>query len=514
VAVPQQKKDANTSNKPALNELVTDVNIVLYKELVDLGVIPNNFLSSLLSLRSISSAEDNQRGNRIRNMLVEFVSNALLRPSRGENSKTEGGASSLLQSGLKDPILVESSLSRKTSDSNQCGGGGRETSSPLTTFERGLKDPTSLEESKVMMQSSVNALSGGKGAREPPSLSNSRFVNPSSEIMAMPGGRAVNTQKFGPGMPISDRMGMVGGKSLSKSRLDRHPMPSGTKEHFSGKEVGKPPPSSSSKSDGNLMPMAGKMHNIDPDPQLLSASSLSAEIKPQNPSISTPRVVQPKPVSKHKFPYRLFTMLNYIDENPEWNVAVSWSANGQAFFINNREKLVEILPKFFMQTQFKSFTRQLNLWGFERILPNGWFSEHFVRGNVSCLGRLTYVKVKGGEKGDGPRKAKAMRVAHMQKYINERLDTNSSKFKNNVSDMGKVVKKSTSISRSDGDRDLIAAVSESMLRLSRSLCGVKGGDGGNGVGNTSKVAGGSASGGNNVQDGGRCVGGNGFKNPG
>jgi hypothetical protein len=47
---------------------------------------------------------------------------------------------------------------------------------------------------------------------------------------------------------------------------------------------------------------------------------------------------------------------------------VSWLSHGKAFLVHNPEEFVAtVMPLYFRQTHYKSFQRQLNLWGFERI---------------------------------------------------------------------------------------------------------------------------------------------------
>jgi len=57
-----------------------------------------------------------------------------------------------------------------------------------------------------------------------------------------------------------------------------------------------------------------------------------------------------------------------------------------------------IMPRFFRQTKFKSFRRQINLWSFERIRngPNkgGYQNEFFVRTNPSLCARMRRSKSK------------------------------------------------------------------------------------------------------------------------
>ncbi|KAL3934890.1 MAG: hypothetical protein SGARI_003192 [Bacillariaceae sp.] len=58
------------------------------------------------------------------------------------------------------------------------------------------------------------------------------------------------------------------------------------------------------------------------------------------------------------------------------------------------------MPRFFQQTKYKSFQRQCNLWGFDRI-PNGpqkggyVRDEHFSRGSPSLVGQIKRQKIKG-----------------------------------------------------------------------------------------------------------------------
>lgn len=45
-----------------------------------------------------------------------------------------------------------------------------------------------------------------------------------------------------------------------------------------------------------------------------------------------------------------------------------------------------------------------------------WWNEHFVRRDgLQCCDSLNYVKVKGGCKGDGPRRSRAIRLAYQHR---------------------------------------------------------------------------------------------------
>lgn len=67
-----------------------------------------------------------------------------------------------------------------------------------------------------------------------------------------------------------------------------------------------------------------------------------------------------------QFPWKLHEMLRGAEESHP--SVVSWLPHGKAFLVHNPEEFVtKVMPLYFRQTHYKSFQRQLNLWGFERI---------------------------------------------------------------------------------------------------------------------------------------------------
>lgn len=68
------------------------------------------------------------------------------------------------------------------------------------------------------------------------------------------------------------------------------------------------------------------------------------------------------------FPWRLHQMLEDIEKAGEDGI-VSWLPDGQHFQVHNPQLFVQrIIPKFFKQKSYKSFQRQLHLYGFQRVL--------------------------------------------------------------------------------------------------------------------------------------------------
>lgn len=99
------------------------------------------------------------------------------------------------------------------------------------------------------------------------------------------------------------------------------------------------------------------------------------------------------------FPWKLHEMLEEADSNNFTNI-VSWLPDHSSFRVHQPEIFVnQIMPKYFRQTKYKSFQRQLNMWGFERLIsgPNkgGYSHESFVRGQPALCHRMKRLKIKG-----------------------------------------------------------------------------------------------------------------------
>jgi len=82
----------------------------------------------------------------------------------------------------------------------------------------------------------------------------------------------------------------------------------------------------------------------------------------------------------------------------------SWFPHGRAIKVHDERRfLAEIAPRFFKVSKFRSFTRQLHLWGFRRISSgvdtDGWWNQYFLRGRPDLICRMVRTKVKGNGKG-------------------------------------------------------------------------------------------------------------------
>lgn len=64
--------------------------------------------------------------------------------------------------------------------------------------------------------------------------------------------------------------------------------------------------------------------------------------------------------------------LHLVLSSREYNHAVAWLPSGRSFCITNREEFAkQILPKFFREAKFESFSRRLKRWGFRKAYTLG-----------------------------------------------------------------------------------------------------------------------------------------------
>mmetsp|Transcript_23287 Transcript_23287/g.43233 ORF Transcript_23287/g.43233 Transcript_23287/m.43233 type:complete len:534 (-) Transcript_23287:471-2072(-) len=99
-----------------------------------------------------------------------------------------------------------------------------------------------------------------------------------------------------------------------------------------------------------------------------AAAALAAAAAPSLANPASPTSTATVGQNQHVFPWKLFKMLQ---EAPAKNFShiVSWVHNGEAFKVHNTKDFVQqVMPQYFDQTKYESFRRQLNLYGFTRIV--------------------------------------------------------------------------------------------------------------------------------------------------
>eukprot|EP00980_Cylindrotheca_fusiformis_P002828 scaffold672_cov126-Cylindrotheca_fusiformis.AAC.29 len=86
----------------------------------------------------------------------------------------------------------------------------------------------------------------------------------------------------------------------------------------------------------------------------------------------------------NQFPFKLYKMLQESATSGKEDV-VSWALGGLAFQVHDPKRFVpEVLSKYFKQTKYKSFLRQLSFYGFKRKgTADGCYGHrYFIRGNM------------------------------------------------------------------------------------------------------------------------------------
>jgi hypothetical protein len=103
-----------------------------------------------------------------------------------------------------------------------------------------------------------------------------------------------------------------------------------------------------------------------------------------------------------QFPWKMHEMLDNADVEGFSDI-VSWlPGSTNSFKVHRQGVFVEvIIPRYFKKIQYKSFLRQINMWGFERIKGGagrgrgGYRHSNFTRGMPSLCCLMKRVKIKG-----------------------------------------------------------------------------------------------------------------------
>ncbi|XP_078445898.1 heat stress transcription factor B-2b-like isoform X1 [Wolffia australiana] len=83
-------------------------------------------------------------------------------------------------------------------------------------------------------------------------------------------------------------------------------------------------------------------------------------------------------------------------DDPTVNDVISWNEDGSSFVIWRPPEFArDLLPKFFKHSNFSSFVRQLNTYGFRKLVADRWefANDCFRRGERGLLGEINRRKI-------------------------------------------------------------------------------------------------------------------------
>ncbi|KAL0914143.1 hypothetical protein M5K25_017652 [Dendrobium thyrsiflorum] len=99
---------------------------------------------------------------------------------------------------------------------------------------------------------------------------------------------------------------------------------------------------------------------------------------------------------QRSIPTPFLTKTYQLVDDPEFDDVISWNESGSTFIVWRPVEFArDLLPKYFKHNNFSSFVRQLNTYGFRKIVPDRWefANDSFKRGEKRLLSEIHRRKI-------------------------------------------------------------------------------------------------------------------------
>ncbi|KAJ8764505.1 hypothetical protein K2173_006245 [Erythroxylum novogranatense] len=114
-------------------------------------------------------------------------------------------------------------------------------------------------------------------------------------------------------------------------------------------------------------------------------------------------------MAQRSVPAPFLTKTYQLVDDPTTDDVISWNETGSTFVVwKTADFARDLLPNYFKHNNFSSFVRQLNTYGFRKIVPDKWefANENFRRGRRELLSEIRRRKAVTGTPTEGSGAAK------------------------------------------------------------------------------------------------------------